>query len=265
MNRAFLTAVLVLITVRVVTAGDFATEMMEATFKLGRGASGTCFLVRREAPDTAVYLVTVGHAFDDNTDETAVVVLRTPQPDGSYQRRDHTITLRRDGKPLWARHAKHDVAVLRISEPLPVVVAALPASALADAALLKASAVHLCSPLFVLSYPKGLEANAAGLPVARQGIFASPPLLPSATHPSFLADYNAFQGDSGGPVFIAGADNHPLLVGIVTDQHYYDDELKGMYQQHRIRNPLGVVKILHAQYVRETLEAAAKQSEPPSK
>lgn len=265
MNRAFLTALIVVLSVRVVAGADFATEMMEATFKLGRGASGTCFLVRREAPDTAVYLVTVGHAFDDNTDETAVVVLRKPKPDGSYERHDHTIPLRRGGKPLWVRHEKQDVAVLRISEPLPVVVATLPASALADDAQLKASAVHLCSPLFVLGYPQGLEANAAGLPVARQGIFASPPLLPMTTHPTFLADYKAFKGDSGGPVFIAGAGNHPVVVGIATDQHYFVDEMKGMYEKHVIQNPLGVAIILHAQYVRDTIEVAAKQSEPPSK
>ena len=105
------------------------------------------------------------------------------------------------------------MAVLRISEPLPVAVAALPASALADEARLKASAVHLCSPLFVLGYPKGLEADKSGIPVARQGIFASPPQLPLTTHPTFLADYKAFQGDSGGPVFIAVPDNHLLVVG----------------------------------------------------
>jgi hypothetical protein len=236
-------------------ATDFATEMMGATFKFG-GAS--CFLVRRAAPDTAVYLVTTAHSIGPPPGDTGVLVLRKSKPDGSYERHEHTVTIRRDGKPLWVRHEKQDVMVLRLEAPLPVPVAALPVSALADETRLKAAAVHLCSPLFALGYPKQLEADASGLPVARQGIFASPPLLPWRTHPNFLADFKAFGGDSGGPVFIAGPDNHPLVVGIVTDQLYFDEVWEGMYLEQRIRTPLGVVKILHAQYIRDTLEAAVK-------
>jgi hypothetical protein len=161
MHRLLSIALIFVFVARPVVAADFATEMMEATFKLGEGNAGTCFLVRREAPDAALYLVTVGHAFDDNDDKTAKVVLRTRNPDGSYERREHTVSLRRDGKPLWARHKKQDVAVLRIAEPLPVQVPALPVSALADDAKLKASGARLCGPLFVLGYPMELEADAA--------------------------------------------------------------------------------------------------------
>jgi hypothetical protein len=263
MNRALLATVLAILTMRLAGAADFATEMMEATFKIKGDA--TCFFLKREAPDAALYLVTAGHAFSDPKAKTLELVLRKPKPDGSYERVEHTISLLRDNKPLWVRHEKHDVTVLRISDPLPVQIPALPASVLADEVKLKATGVHLCSPLFVLAYPAKLEANKSGLPIARQGIFASPPLLPAATHPTFLADYNAFPGDSGGPVFIKGADHHPLVAGIVSEQHYYDAEMNSVFQQHSIRTPLGVTRILHAQYVRETLEAAAKQNASPSK
>lgn len=266
MNRTpLITFVAFLINSRALPAADFATQMVEATFKFENGGNATCFLVRREAPDTRVYLVTAGHALKDTTNQTAKLILRKPKADGSYERVEYPLPLRRDDKPLWVCHEKEDVAVLRLAEPLPVTVTPLPVSMIADEARLKSSGVHVCSPLFVLGYPWGLEADASGLPIARQGIFSSPPLLPLRTHPTFQVDYKAFKGDSGGPVFISGADNHPLVVGVVSDQHYYSEDSKSTYETRSVTIPLDVVKAIHAQYVRDTLEAAAKQRESASK
>ena len=155
--------------------------------------------------------------------------------------------------------------MLRLADPPPIAVATLPASVIADAAQLKAAGAHICSPLFVLTYPQRFEANGAGFPVARQGIFASPPLLPVQTHPTFLADFTTFAGDSGGPVFMAGADGHPLLVGLVLAQFHHDERVTSEYEERTIHHPLGLGTILHAQYVRETLEKAAKPTAPAAK
>jgi hypothetical protein len=266
MNRAFLAILITVSAAQTTVAADFATAVLEATFKLFHpNSTATCFFVRRDAPDTALYLVTAAHALEHTKGDTAIVVLRQPKDDGSFERRDHTIPIRRDGKPLWVRHETQDIAVLRLPDPPPVAVAALPASVIADEARLKTAEVHICSPLFVLAYPQRFEANGAGFPVARQGIFASPPLLPVRTHPTYLADFTTFAGDSGGPVFLAGADGQPLLVGIVLAQFRHDERVTNEYEERIIHHPLGLGMILHAQYVRDTLEAAAKQDAPTSK
>jgi hypothetical protein len=114
----------------------------------------------------------------------------------------------------------------------------------------------------VFTYPQRFEANPAGFPVARQGIFASPPLLPAETHPTYLADFTTFAGDSGGPVFVEGADGHPLVTGIVLAQMHHDEKVKDEYEERTIHHPLGLGKVLHAQYVREMVDAASKQEEP---
>ena len=240
-----------------VFAADFATQVLEATFKLYHpDSTATCFLVQRETPEVSLYLVTAAHVLERTKGETATLVLRELMPDGSYVRRDHPIPVRTGETPLWVKHMTHDVAVLRLVDPLPVPVPALPESILANAERLKASGVHVCSPLYVLTYPQRFEANGAGLPIARQGIFASPPTLPVATHPTFFADFTTFAGDSGGPAFVATAEDRPLLVGIVLAQSHQEEKTVGEYEEKLIRRPLGIGTVLHAHYIIETLEAA---------
>ncbi|RYD82800.1 MAG: hypothetical protein EOP84_08890, partial [Verrucomicrobiaceae bacterium] len=263
MKKTFLPLLIVFLLARTAVAADFASEVMGATFKLFHpNSTATCFFVRREAPDTGLYLITAAHALERMKGETAIVVLRKQMEDGSYTRHDYTIPIRQESKPLWVRHEKHDIAVMRLADTPPVAVPALSASWIADEAKLKTAGVHICSPLFIFTYPERFEANAAGFPVARKGIFASHPLLPVKTHPTFLADFSAFSGDSGGPTFIEGADGHPLLVGIVLAQYRHDERVTSANEERTIHHPLGLGTILHAEYVLDTLEAVAKQSAP---
>jgi hypothetical protein len=275
-NRIWLTAPIALLAIHMATASDFATEVMNATFKFyDPDSTGTCFLVRRQPPDTAIYLVTAAHVMQETKGQTAQLVLRAPKPDGSYERHDYPITIRSKDKPLWERNQSEDVAVLRLAGPLPVPVTALPESALADESRFRRSGVHICSPLFVLTYPARVEANDAGFPIARSGIFASPPLLPmpvssglvpKSTNPTppvtFLADFPTFSGDSGGPVFIKAAGGHPLIVGIVVARSFQDIKTDNEYGQTLVHHPLGLGIIIHAQCVRDTLDAAAKLDAP---
>jgi len=247
-------------------AGDFATEMLDATFKLFHADStGTCVLVRRNAADQSLYLVTAAHVLERTKGDTAIVVLRERRADGSYHRRDHTISIRDDGKPLWVRHDTEDIAVIRLVEAPPVPVIALPLAAIADEAGLSAAGLHICSPLFVLTYPQRFEANDAGFAVARQGIIANHPFLPVQRHHTYFADFTTFAGDSGGPVFVAGTNDHPLLVGIVLAQIRHDERVTMEYEERTIHHPLGLGTVLHAQFVRDTIEEAAKKDKAHSK
>ena len=238
-------------------AASPAEQVLGSTFKLYNAEStATCFLVQTEAPDSAIYVATAAHVLESAKGDTSILVLREGKADGSFARRDWNLTIRREGKPVWTKHPQQDVAVLRLTETPPVPTAALPFSLLADEAALKASGVHICSPLFILTYPQRHEANSAGFPVARQGIFASPPLLPIAGHPTFQADFTTFSGDSGGPVFITGPKETPLIVGLVLAQMRHDEKVKTEYEESTLHHPLGLGQVLHAHYLRETITEA---------
>lgn len=245
--------------VRVAGAADFAIEAMNATFKLFHpDSTATCFLVRREAPDTALYLVTAAHVLEGTKGETAVVVLREAKADGSFERRDHTIPIRRGETPLWVRDSGQDLAVLRLTAAPPVAVAALPESAIAGEGRLKELGVNLGDPLWVLTFPQRFEANPAGLPVVRHGIFASAPRLPQKEFPTFFADYTTFAGDSGGPVFVPGPADHPVIVGIVLARSSHDEKITGENEERVIHHSLGLGTVLHAQSIRELLATASR-------
>ena len=233
---------------------DFATQVMNATFKLyNEDSTATCLIIKRGSGNTERYLVTAAHVLERATGDSSLLVLREIDVDGGYNRIDFPITIREDGAALWTKHKEHDLAVLRLPEQLPVPFVALDESVLSTEQTLKAAGVHICSPLFVLTFPQRFEANGAGFPVARQGIWASPPLLPILTHPTFLGDFTTFAGDSGGPVFIRLDEERPMVVGLVLAQNHFDDHVKSEYEERLIHHPLGMGTILHAQYIRDTL------------
>lgn len=256
------TLILSVITCQNLVAADFAESVMDATFKLFNPAStSTCFLSQGSEKDAPLFLITTAHTLERMKGETAILVLRRSMEDGAFQRVDHEIEIRKGGKPLWRRHMNQDVAVLRIDDQLPVSVTPIAVDRLADAGMLTAEGVGICDRLFVFTYPERFESSNAGHPVARQGIFSSPPRLPADRYPTFLADFTTFSGDSGGPVFIQGTDEKPVIVGVVVGQQHHDERIESAYENRLVKHPFRLGIVLHARYVRETLKLAATASE----
>ena len=249
------------------SAADFATTVAEATFHIvnSDNEGGTCFFVCRPAPDSALYLVSAAHVFEALEKSPATVRLRQRQPDGSYQQPDYPIAMCREGRQLWVRHKTEDVAVLQLSEPPPVPVPALPLTALADEAQFSAIGVHLCSMVFVLTYPAGFPTRDGDFALARQGIIASHPLLPVQRYPTYMVSFTTFAGDSGGPVFLADANGRLRLIGVVVASARQDESVKTEFEERTIHHPFGVGLVVQAQLVRELIEQAAQQAGSDSK
>jgi len=248
--------------------GNFASRMLEATFKFFHpNSTSTCFLIadhgdnETDNDEPVLYLVSSGHTFERTRGETAVLVLRERDGNGSYQRHDFTIPIREGDQPLWVQHETEDVGVLRLTGPLPVPVNALPLASVADESAIRDARLQIGGQLLVLTFPHRFEAHPAGLPVARLGIFASPPQLPVSDQPNFLADFATFSGDSGGPAFVAADDHNPLLVGVVIAEVNHNSTMSDSYEERRIRYPLNLGRVVHATFIRDTIEAARQAAE----
>lgn len=259
-----------------VQAEDHATQILLATVKLQHSQSaGTGFLIiPKNGVDRAkgeCLLVTAAHVFEPCPDDAVTVALRVPQPDGTYQRRDVSVPIRRDQrekKPLWVRHPQFDVAVLKIRLPEGVEATPLPVEVLAEGPELKQRRVRIGARLLVFGYPARVEANPAGFPLARHASLATYPVVPTTAYPILTLDMSAHGGDSGGPVMLETVDSRnedaglPVILAMVVGKIQQDEKVVGLYEERILHHPLDLSIAVQAQYLRETVslweQAAAR-------
>lgn len=251
-------------------ANDLGTGLMRSTFKLANGATnGAGFVLYRPAegehPEQAV-LITAAHVLEQMKGDKATLVGRTRKDDGGYERLPVELLIRKDDKPLWTQHPSLDVALMAITLPDEVETAHLSTDLLADDEQLKRYEIHPGERLFCAGYPHAgqFDPSPAGFPLLRSGCLASYPLLPTAQTKTFLFDFNTFEGDSGGPVFLEdhqrfyGGKTHQgrvqLILGLVHGQHLLDERYETIYASGLARHRLGLSIIVHASAICETLE-----------
>lgn len=205
----------VLFCASVAQAQDLNIQIMEATFRIagpaadsGNTSVGTAFLVGRQRSGAAgvrgSVLVTAAHVLKDITGDEAVLWLRRRKADGGFEPLEHRIPIRSKGLPLWTAHRTADIAVLSLDLPREAYAPPLSGDLLATDQTFERFGIHPGDELLCLGYPFGLAANEIGFPILRSGKIASYPLVPAATYPAFLLDFEVYEGNSGGPVYFTG-------------------------------------------------------------
>jgi hypothetical protein len=218
-------------------------------------------------------LVTAAHVFEQIKEDEATLVVRKPAPNDSYAKHNHRLLIRREGKPLWSKHASQDVAVMHLSLPADVPLPRVPVECLATDELLKRYEVQPGDIVRCVGFPHAgqFEPNSAGLPLVRIGCIASYPLLPTTQTKTFLYDFNTFEGDSGAAVYLddsrrivsgnAEGERVRLILGVVHGQHFIDEKFKTIYQSGLTRHRMGLSIVVHATAIRETLDQLDAQGE----
>jgi len=251
-------------------AVDMSVDLILATVQVeqpvgdGTRTVATGFLISDPTPGGAprVVLVTADHVFEHMPGDKATIGYRVRDADGSWRYAPQKLTIRKDGKALWAHHANRDVAAIVISAPAAFARAAIPLNWLASDDTFEKYQLGPGDEMMILGFPQGLSANSAGFPILRAGRVASYPLGPSAAFPTFLLDYQVFPGNSGGPVYINNAPRRggdgaaaPCVAGMLTQEVEQGKE------------SLGIGIVTQARFIRETvalLDGPAKAPAPSS-
>ena len=237
------------------------TQLVLSTYRIENPKStATGFVVSRQAGDSSKederFLVTVAHTFQKMEGTEAKLVLRHRDKSFKWSTSPTSLTIRRDGKPTWHQHKKHDVAVLRLQSDLEV--HSVPQSFLAIASDWREHQPEPGAQVRCVGFPHaaGFRPSKSAFPLTRLGCISSYP-IDYQTAPMFLVDYNTFEGDSGGLVYWESRnDRKPTIkiIGLVHGQHFLDEKYKTIYQQGLIKKRLGLAIIVNSEAILETLD-----------
>lgn len=250
---------------------NFAVVLMKSTSKIETSESiGTGFMLGQPSPSkkdpsrAAIVLVTAAHVLVDAKDDFAILHLRKKVGDG-FERLPTRIAIRAGGKPLWVQHSTADVAAIRVGIPETADVVLASTDLLATDDTMRELAVGPGEELLVLGFPFGFESSAAGFPILRSGRIASYPVLPSKDVKTFLMDFQVFNGNSGGPVFLmstarqapGGIQLGPIagVLGVVSQEQEVKEHIASLSEVTERTHRLGLAVVVRAQFIRETINA----------
>jgi hypothetical protein len=267
-------------------AADFPVELINATVQIEQDLGnnlktvGTAFLVSAPTPDgrPRIVLVTAGHLFERMPKPEVRIGWRLGSSVGDWRYAPGPLTIRTpgpapldagasaspastpmisatEGRPIWVRHPTQDIAAIAIQAPPEFTKAAIPLKWLADDRTFSRYAVRPGDEMMALGFPRGLSSNRAGFPILRWGRVASYPLSPVSSFPTFLLDFRVFDGNSGGPVFMADPGRgrgEAAAAGVDGPGAYFvAGVLTKQVESRGDRLEIGVV--VHARHVREAI------------
>jgi len=255
------------------------TRLMLSTVKVANpGSTAAAFVLRRngetEASLDRFVLVTATHVLEKATGEEVTLELRKRQSGEGHERLPTRMKIREGDRPLWTSHPTADVAVISIDLPPEATVPGVSVESLATEEQLRHYEVRPGDAIRSIGFPHAnqFQSEPAGFPMVRAGCIASYPLRPTDENITFYADLNTFEGDSGGPVYLAQVGRFyqgkfhgepvELILGVMSGQQFINERFDQVYQSGEFRRQLGLGIIVHAVAIRQTLALLDESSEP---
>lgn len=226
-----------------------------------KSSASTFILAKSDAADAPLILVTSAHVFEKTEGDEMVLTLRKREADQTFTKLEVPLPIRKEGKPLWTKHAKADVAVLPVTIPAEAALPRLSIDTLATRDdLAKVEPGDLVRS-FGFPHTPLFDPTLAAFPTIRLGCIAGYPVVPSPKQETFVIDINTFEGDSGGAVlWQPEAKEQPAkIIGLVQGQHFINFNYDFPYSSGEIKKQLGVAIVVPSTTIRETIDTVWKQ------
>lgn len=243
------------------------TLVASSVYRLGgKGSNATGWVVKRadpvDATKTQYWLVTATHVLTAIQGEDATLTLRKLDKEKElWVRAPLELKIRNGEQKLWTESSSLDVAVLRLPSDLDPAVDAIPLDWLAPASDWAALPIEAGQMVRCVGFPHASQFNPskAGYPMVRLGCIAS---VTREKEPMFLVDFNTFEGDSGGLVYLETAAGAIKVIGLTRAQHFLDERYKLVYGEGMIRQRLGLSIVVPTEDIRQLIEAPPANEAP---
>lgn len=197
-----------------------AERMMWSTYPLASGKGmGTGFVVAcRDAGsgETIPVVVTSVHVLSTVGKGPLMLGARVPDELGEAEVAVLQFQPRKGRAPFYVRHAHQDVAAFPLELPEAFAeLISLPTFLEEKAISPRPRALRTGTEVSFVGFPDVLPGTAGAFPILRTGRIASYPPDATAADGLFLVNSDVYPGDSGAPVFAAGAGGRPELVGMI--------------------------------------------------
>jgi hypothetical protein len=248
---------------------EINTNLMHATFEIigpqtnapGKISFGTVFFLGLPLKNDPLHsyniMVTAGHVLDGISGDTATLMVRKRNGDGTYAAFPFQLKIRDNGTPLYLKHDSADVAVMYAALPPEAEPLLVPITYLVNDKTIEDIELHPGDEAFCLGFPL-LASGPGGFPILRGGRIASYPLTPAGVVKELYFDLLIYPGNSGGPVYFFYENR---TYGGVTHLAQYHQGILGLVTQQvnsRIPEfadkPLNFGVIVPAQFIREAID-----------
>ncbi|TWT34834.1 S1 family peptidase [Blastopirellula retiformator] len=236
------------------------TQVASSVYRFGgRGSNATGWVVKRLNPTNAespeYWLVTAKHVLAAIKGEKATLTLRKFDAEKDlWERAPLELTIREGEKKLWTEADELDIAVMRLPADINPATDSIPYEWLSPASDWDALPIEAGQMVRCIGFPHASQFNPskAGFPMVRLGCIAS---VTREKDPMFRVDFNTFEGDSGGLVYMETDAGDVKVIGLTRAQHFLDERYKMVYGEGMVRQRLGISICVPSEDIRKLIES----------